>query len=102
MTRLRWATARHAKLEIMTNDQMTKRSRSWTSSFGLRHSFVIRNSGFVICLLILATGIGVAFAQKRNITEKDLWDFVWIGDTQVSLNGSRVPLVRVTVNEKKE
>jgi hypothetical protein len=52
---------------------MTKRSRSWTSSCGLRHSFVIRNSGFVICLLILATGISVAFAQKRNITDKDLW-----------------------------
>src|SRR5205807_6220217 len=89
------ATARHAKLEIMTNDQRTKRSRSWTSSFGLRHSFVI-------CLLILATGIGVAFAQKRNITEKDLWDFVWIGDPQVSPDGSRVAFVRVTVNEKKE
>src|SRR5882762_11623747 len=64
---------RMTKLEIMTNDQMTKRSRSWTSSFGLRHSFVLRNSCFVICLLILATGISVVFAQKRNITEKDLW-----------------------------
>src|SRR5438552_15334637 len=86
---------RMAKLERVTNDQMTKRSRSWTSSFGLRHSFVI-------CLLILATGIGVAFAQKRNITEKDLWEFVWIGDPQVSPDGSRVAFVRVTVNEKKE
>src|SRR2546422_1068842 len=93
---------RMAKLERVTNDQMTKRSRSWTSSFGLRHSFVIRNSGFVICLLILTTGISVAFAQKRNITEKDLWDFVWIGDPQVSPDGSRVAFVRVTVNEKKE
>src|SRR5437667_11587341 len=64
---------RMTKLEIMTNDQMTKRSRSWTSSFGLRHSFVLRNSCFVICLLILATGISLVFAQKRNITEKDLW-----------------------------
>src|SRR5438445_3486409 len=93
---------RMAKLERVTNDQMTKRSRSWTSSFGLRHSFVIRNSGFVICLLILTTGISVVFAQKRNITEKDLWDFVWIGDPQVSPDGSRVAFVRVTVNEKKE
>ena len=42
------------------------------------------------------------FAQKRNITEKDLWDFVWIGDPQVSPDGSRVAFVRVTVNEKKE
>jgi dipeptidyl aminopeptidase/acylaminoacyl peptidase len=90
------------KLEIMTNNQMTKRNRSWTSGFWLRHSFVIRHSCFGICLLILAAGISVASAQKRNITEKDLFDFVWIGDPQVSPDGSRVAFVRVTVNDKKE
>ena len=52
--------------------------------------------------LILIAGLGGAFAQKRNITEKDLFDFVWIGDPQVSPDGSRVAFVRVTVNEKKE
>src|SRR2546430_5315993 len=52
--------------------------------------------------LILALTAGNCFAQKRNITEKDLWDFVWIGDPQVSPDGSRVAFVRVTVNEKKE
>ena len=52
--------------------------------------------------LILFTGIGDALAQKRNITEKDLFDFVWIGDPQVSPDGARVAFVRVTVNEKKE
>jgi dipeptidyl aminopeptidase/acylaminoacyl peptidase len=55
-----------------------------------------------IYLFVLITGISAAFAQKRNITEKDLWDFVWIGDPQVSPDGSRVAFVRVTVNEKKE
>jgi dipeptidyl aminopeptidase/acylaminoacyl peptidase len=45
---------------------------------------------------------GNLLAQKRSITEKDLWDFVWIGDPQVSPDGSRVAFVRVTVNEKKE
>jgi dipeptidyl aminopeptidase/acylaminoacyl peptidase len=40
--------------------------------------------------------------QKRNITEKDLFSFVWIGDTQISPDGSRVAFVRVTTNEKKE
>ena len=59
-------------------------------------SFVIRASSF------LALGIGTALAQKRAITEKDLWDFVWIGDPQVSPDGARVAFVRVTVNEKKE
>jgi len=52
--------------------------------------------------LVLMLGLGSSFGQKRNITEKDLWDFVWIGDPQVSPDGSRVAFVRVTVNEKKE
>src|SRR5438045_1092867 len=51
------------------------------------------------CLTLAA---GNLFGQKRNITEKDLWDFIWIGDPQVSPDGSRVAFVRVTVNEKKE
>ena len=78
---------------------MKKRFRSWLSEFVLRHSFVIRHSSFVICL---ALGIGTALAEKRAITEKDLWDFVWIGDPQVSPDGSRVAFVRITVNEKRE
>ncbi|PYI70433.1 MAG: hypothetical protein DMF02_08860, partial [Verrucomicrobia bacterium] len=65
----------------------------------IRHSFVIRHSSFVI---VFALGMGIALAEKRNVTEKDLWDFVWIGDLQVSPDGSRVVFVRVTVNEKKE
>src|SRR6266851_10166913 len=56
----------------------------------------------VTYLVVFVAGIGSVFAQKRNITEKDLWDFVWIGDPQVSPEGSRVAFVRVTVNEKKE
>jgi dipeptidyl aminopeptidase/acylaminoacyl peptidase len=53
-------------------------------------------------VLVLALVAGNAFAQKRNVTEKDLWDFVWIGDPQISPDGARVAFVRVTVNEKKE
>ena len=53
-------------------------------------------------LLFTVVGLGSSFAQKRNITEKDLWDFVWIGDPQVSPDGSRVAFVRVTVNDKRE
>jgi dipeptidyl aminopeptidase/acylaminoacyl peptidase len=56
---------------------------------------------FVIFVLFV-TAVATALAQKRNITEKDLWDFVWIGDPQVSPDGSRIAFVRVTVNEKKE
>src|SRR5438067_9874029 len=61
--------------------------------------FIVRHSSFVICA-VLATAS--AFAQKRNITERDLFDFVWIGDHQLSPDGSRVAFVRVTTNEKRE
>lgn len=42
-----------------------------------------------------------ASAQKRSITEKDLFDFVWVGDPQVSPDGATVAFVRVTVNAAK-
>jgi len=57
----------------------------------------------VSLLLIIVVLLGApAFAQKRNITEQDLFNFVWIGDPQVSPDGSRVAFVRVTVNDKKD
>ena len=58
-----------------------------------------RASLLVLLVVFLAAP---ALAQKRNITEKDIFSFVWIGDPQVSPDGSRVVYVRVTVNEKKD
>ena len=40
-------------------------------------------------------------AFARNITEKDLFRFVWVADPQLSPDGSQIAYVRVTVNEKK-
>jgi dipeptidyl aminopeptidase/acylaminoacyl peptidase len=57
---------------------------------------------FRFVFVLLATAGVTAAAEKRLITEKDLFDFVWIGDAQVSPDGARVAFVRVTVNEKKE
>ena len=42
-----------------------------------------------------------ALSQKRSITEKDLFKFQWIGDPQISPDGSQVAFVRVTVDDKK-
>ncbi|HJT82740.1 MAG TPA: S9 family peptidase [Chthoniobacterales bacterium] len=67
----------------------------------LHYSFVLRHSAFVILSVIALTAAAVA-AEKRAITERDLFDFVWIGDHQVSPDGSRVAFVRVTTNEKKD
>jgi len=56
----------------------------------------------LLLLIIIVFGASPASAQKRSITEKDLFSFVWIGDPQISPDGSRVAFVRVTVNEKKD
>jgi dipeptidyl aminopeptidase/acylaminoacyl peptidase len=52
---------------------------------------------FVVVLLVTFA----VSAQKRNITEKDLFDFAWVGDPQISPDGSTVAFVKVTVNAAK-
>ena len=59
----------------------------------------------LVLLLVLITVtllVSPALAQKRNLTEKDLFNFVWVADPRISSDGSRVAFVRVTVNEKKD
>src|ERR1700720_881884 len=41
-------------------------------------------------------------AEKRMISEMDLFKFVWIADPQISPDGSRVAFVRVWVNQKAD
>src|SRR6185436_8990480 len=64
-------------------------------------SFLFR-AGVLISSVVAVIFSGTTASAKRNITEKDLFNFIWIGDTQVSPDGTRVAFVRVTVNEKKE
>ncbi|OFW09902.1 MAG: peptidase [Acidobacteria bacterium RIFCSPLOWO2_02_FULL_67_36] len=40
--------------------------------------------------------------DRRPITEKDLFKFVWIADPQMAPDGSQIAFVRVTVDEKKD
>ena len=51
--------------------------------------------------IALAAIAASAQAQKRLITEKDIFQFNWIGDPQISPDGSRVAFVKVSVDEKK-
>src|ERR1700679_4005639 len=59
-----------------------------------------------ILALIIATSLAAqnsspqASGAKRAITEKDLFNFVWIGDPQVSPDGSRAVFTRVVTDEK--
>lgn len=52
--------------------------------------------------VVICVFAAFAAAQKRNITEKDLFDFAWVGDPQISPDGSKVAFVKVTVNTKKD
>src|SRR5262245_11778160 len=53
-------------------------------------------------LITVTLVVSPTLAQKRNITEKDLFNFVWAADPQVAPDGSRVAFVRVTVNDRKD
>jgi dipeptidyl aminopeptidase/acylaminoacyl peptidase len=49
------------------------------------------------CFALVATFSYAAQGQKRAITEKDIFDFHWIGDSQLSPDGSKVAYVEATV-----
>ena len=58
---------------------------------------------FAVSLILVIVCFAIpASAQKRTITEKDLFNFVWIGDPQISPDGSRIAFVKVTVNDRKD
>ncbi len=50
-----------------------------------------------VCCLLLCADSRISAQAKRNITETDLYQFHWIGDTQMAPDGSRVVFVRVEV-----
>ena len=51
-------------------------------------------------LALAASLVAFVRADKRPITEKDLWAFTWIGDPQLSPDGSRVAFAKVVVDKK--
>jgi len=55
--------------------------------------FLLRFVVFATFAVLPAT----LFSQKRPITEKDLFAFAWIGDSQLSPDGSSVAFVQATV-----
>src|SRR5438270_2510401 len=64
----------------------------------------VRECAIALCFAVTIAGLSLsqpAQAQKRSITEKDIFQFNWIGDPQISPDGSRVAFVKVTVDEKK-
>lgn len=61
-----------------------------------------RSLRLAVLFIFLAATLSAFSQQKRSITEKDLFQFNWIGDPQISPDGSRVVFVKVSVNSKKD
>ena len=60
----------------------------------------VRSGLFVLFCVTLF--LGSVFGQKRAITEKDLFQFHWIGNPQLSPDGAQVAFVSIAVDEKRE
>jgi dipeptidyl aminopeptidase/acylaminoacyl peptidase len=60
-----------------------------------------------IISLVIATSLGAqnpapsAGSRTRAITERDLFDFIWVTNPQLSPDGTRVAFTRVNVDEKR-
>ena len=69
-----------------------------------RHLFSRHTALRAVALAVLSPLVfaAPALAQRRAITDKDLFAFVWVADPQISPDGSRVAFVRVSVDEKKD
>src|SRR5438270_5348816 len=70
----------------------------------------VREFAITLCCAAVIAGLSLsqpaqaqaAQTQKRSINEKDIFQFNWIGDPQISPDGARVAFVKVTVNEKED
>ncbi|MEO7408940.1 MAG: S9 family peptidase, partial [Vicinamibacterales bacterium] len=62
----------------------------------------IRIGTIAAVVVPLACSVVLSGAQKRPITDKDLFSLVWIADPQISPDGSQVAFVRVAADEKTD
>ena len=61
-----------------------------------------RRAAFAGAMIVLAFAVWPSGAERRAITEKDLFKFIWVADPQIAPDGSRIAFVRVVVNEKRD
>lgn len=87
---------------MIANDNPKKAQRkSATSALSVFHR---RVGSWLVSLLLVALSLPAPAlgADKRGITEADLFRFVWIADPQISPDGTNVAFVRVWVNQKAD
>jgi len=55
-----------------------------------------------VAIAVVILSAGSRAAERRGITDKDLFSFVWVADPQIAPDGSQIAFVRVTADEKKD
>jgi dipeptidyl aminopeptidase/acylaminoacyl peptidase len=70
--------------------------------FCIRKSFAIVLTVALISSSLPAVAIAATSDEKRLITEKDIFQFNWTANPQISPDGSQVVFVKVSVNEKRD
>jgi dipeptidyl aminopeptidase/acylaminoacyl peptidase len=67
----------------------------------MKHRFAAIVFSLAIAATLAAQNPPSSAGAQRAITEKDLFDFVWVANPQLSPDGSRVAFTRVVVDEKR-
>jgi len=62
----------------------------------------LRLPALIVALGTAAPAFHPAAAERRPITETDLFSFVWVADPRISPDGKQAVFVRVSVNKKKD
>ncbi len=55
---------------------------------------------FVAACVLTSVALPALQPEKRGVTETDLFAFTWVGDPQISPDGSTIAFVKVIVNDK--
>ena len=61
----------------------------------------VPSSAVLLAVTLLGTSHAAWSQAKRPITERDLFQFTWVADPQLSPDGSRVAFTRVVVDDKR-
>ena len=67
----------------------------------MKSPFTAMFCSFAMVAALFAQNSTLPAARQRAITEKDLFDFIWVANPQLSPDGSRVAFTRVNVDEKR-
>ncbi|HEY2031465.1 MAG TPA: S9 family peptidase [Myxococcales bacterium] len=59
------------------------------------------NTAKLAAALFVFLASAVASAEQRPMREKDLWQFTWVGDPQVSPDGAQAVFARIVVDQKR-